>query len=523
MKPLHRLGLATGLLTGLLAPSAAILSLDGPTWIAPALAQPPSEEEKKKRQEGKQPPPRQQPPPQLKQPPPQFKQPPPQMRPPTPPPQQPRANIPPPPPARSNPPPNPAFQQPPKQFGQPPSTPPPQQGKQVVNPQFIPKGPPPPPARQGTPGAPGSPSQPGFMPKTPPTAGPPPGTPPSTGPTTTPGQPRFLPGTPPQGFTKGPGAPQGPAVVMPKRLDDVRGNRQQRIEGNRTVIVEPGNRTIIRQDNRLIIRNDPSERLRFGARDVRSHRAPGGLTETFIVRPNGSRVVTLTDPSGRVLRRYRRDPGGREINIIDNRRFYRNVAIGVGAGLLGAAIILNLPRPVVDIPRDRYIVDYDRASDDDLYEALMAPPLMPLERAYSLDEIRDNYPLRERMRSVDLDNITFDPGSFEVTPDQYRMLERIARVINRVLERRPDEVFLIEGHTDATGAAEDNLSLSDRRAEAVAQVLTETFGVPPENLVTQGYGEQYLKVDTPGPERANRRVTVRAIGPLMGKEMSGRQ
>ena len=59
---------------------------------------------------------------------------------------------------------------------------------------------------------------------------------------------------------------------------------------------------------------------------------------------------------------------------------------------------------------------------------------------------------------------------------------------------------MIEGHTDAVGNDVDNLSLSDRRAEAVAVALTEQFQVPAENLVTQGYGEQYLKVPTPGPE-----------------------
>ena len=41
--------------------------------------------------------------------------------------------------------------------------------------------------------------------------------------------------------------------------------------------------------------------------------------------------------------------------------------------------------------------------------------------------------------------------------------------------------------------------------------------MPPENLVTQGYGEQYLKVDTQGPERANRRVAVRNIKGLMAE------
>ena len=84
-----------------------------------------------------------------------------------------------------------------------------------------------------------------------------------------------------------------------------------------------------------------------------------------------------------------------------------------------------------------------------------------------------------------------------------------------MIRRNPDEVFLIEGHTDAVGGEDDNLSLSDRRAESVANILSEHYQVPPENLTTQGYGEQYLKVDTEAPERQNRRVTVRRITPLL--------
>ena len=79
-------------------------------------------------------------------------------------------------------------------------------------------------------------------------------------------------------------------------------------------------------------------------------------------------------------------------------------------------------------------------------------------------------------------------------------------------------MFLIEGHTDAVGSDVDNLSLSDRRAESVAIALTQQFGVPAENLATQGYGKQYLKIPTEGPERVNRRVTVRRITPLLTGE-----
>jgi outer membrane protein OmpA-like peptidoglycan-associated protein len=140
-----------------------------------------------------------------------------------------------------------------------------------------------------------------------------------------------------------------------------------------------------------------------------------------------------------------------------------------------------------------------------------------LSRRYSLEEVRWSHPLRERMRRVDLDDINFEFGSWEITSDQMPKLERLASVIKRVLDRQPNEVFLIEGHTDAVGSEEDNLSLSDRRAEAVATTLTQTFDVPPENLVTQGYGEQSLKVQRQEAERGNRRVSIRRITPLLSQ------
>lgn len=84
-----------------------------------------------------------------------------------------------------------------------------------------------------------------------------------------------------------------------------------------------------------------------------------------------------------------------------------------------------------------------------------------------------------------------------------------------LLATNPAETFLIEGHTDAVGSNLLNLDLSDRRAETVAIILTQVFGVPPENLATQGYGERYLKVRTQASERLNRRVTIKRITPLI--------
>jgi len=57
--------------------------------------------------------------------------------------------------------------------------------------------------------------------------------------------------------------------------------------------------------------------------------------------------------------------------------------------------------------------------------------------------------------------------------------------------------------------------LSDSRAATVARILTDFYDIPPENLVTQGYGERYLKVKTEAAERLNRRVTIKRITPLV--------
>jgi outer membrane protein OmpA-like peptidoglycan-associated protein len=305
-----------------------------------------------------------------------------------------------------------------------------------------------------------------------------------------------------------PAAPlPGPAAPPPsdnaRRIDQLRGERRETREGDRTFIREPG-RVIIQEAGRAIIRHDENERFRAMSRDVRSERR-GNETITVITRPDGFNIVTVVDENGRLIRRSRRGPDGREVIIIDNH--YQGQAAG--------GYYVDLPPPVLRIPRERYIVESEGASEADIYAALTAPPVERIERRYTLDEVRYSPRLRERMPRVDLDTITFDTGSWEIAPDQMSRLAPIAMAIKQAVGRTPGEVFLIEGHTDAVGSDVDNLSLSDRRAESVAVALTEQFQVPAENLTTQGYGEQYLKVPTQEAERRNRRVTARRITPLL--------
>ena len=291
----------------------------------------------------------------------------------------------------------------------------------------------------------------------------------------------------------------------PRRLDDFRGQRREVQEGGRTVITEPG-RIIIRDPGgQQYVRHSELDRFRYGARDIQTQTV-GGETRTVVIRPDGSEVITVIGRDGQLLRRIRRDRGGREIIIIDNS--YRDPRATGG-------FFVALPPPMIRIPYNRYIVDAEDAPPDLIYETMMAPPVERIDRRYTLDEIRYSPSVRQRMPSIDVNTINFETGSWEIPPDQAAKLQVIADGLNRAIQENPRVVFLIEGHTDAVGNDVDNLSLSDRRAESAATLLTQQFNVPAENLTSQGYGEQYLKEQTDGPSAINRRVTIRNITPLL--------
>src|ERR1700694_3922836 len=313
-----------------------------------------------------------------------------------------------------------------------------------------------------------------------------------------------IPAAPPPAQALAPIAP-GAAAPGPRRMDDFRGERRETQEGGRTVITEPGRVIVVDPSGQSFIRHNEEERFRYGARDIQTQQV-GGETRTIVVRPDGSQIITVSGRDGQLLRRIRRDDRGREIIIIDNS--YRD------PGAVGGFYV-DLPPPVISIPYDRYIVEADDAPPDVIYETMEAPPVQRIERRYSLDEIRYSPSGRALMPSIDLNSINFETGSWEIPPDQAAKLQSIADGLNRAIQRNPREVFLIEGHTDAVGSDVDNLSLSDRRAESAAQLLTQQFQVPAENLTSQGYGKQYLKEQTDGPSRINRRVTVRRITPLL--------
>ena len=102
-------------------------------------------------------------------------------------------------------------------------------------------------------------------------------------------------------------------------------------------------------------------------------------------------------------------------------------------------------------------------------------------------------------------DILFDTDSTAVRPDLRAMLGKVADN----LMNYPDSTVTVVGHTDNTGAAAYNQDLSQRRADAVANVLRDA-GVRASRLIAYGRGEsQPIATNLTAEGRAqNRRVEI---------------
>ncbi|UVK51281.1 OmpA family protein [Mesorhizobium sp. AR02] len=276
------------------------------------------------------------------------------------------------------------------------------------------------------------------------------------------------------------------------------------------VLKEIGDRVIIQLGGQTIVQSNEGSRMNRGAKDVYYEDLPQGRTRETVERDNGVQIVTIRNRYGDVIQRSRITPDGREyvLSYVDERN-YQDEGDWRDPGD-------DLPPMRLTIPRRDYILNSeDVQSPDDYYTFLDQPPVERVQRLYSIDEVKRSARVRDIARRVDLDTLNFEFGSSSISDTEVQKLEGVANAMEKLLKKNPAETFLIEGHTDAVGKPEANLALSDRRAEAVAEALTNAFGIPPENLTTQGYGEEYLKINTQAPNRENRRVAIRRITSLV--------
>ena len=112
--------------------------------------------------------------------------------------------------------------------------------------------------------------------------------------------------------------------------------------------------------------------------------------------------------------------------------------------------------------------------------------------------------------------IRFDEDAAVIRPESYRTLGRIADTLTHptLLTTK----FLIVAHAASTGRRENNLTLSQRRADVIREVLVNTFRISSKRLQAIGLGEEQL-LDAARPAAAvNQRIQIATVGSALEPE-----
>lgn len=113
-----------------------------------------------------------------------------------------------------------------------------------------------------------------------------------------------------------------------------------------------------------------------------------------------------------------------------------------------------------------------------------------------------------KIDTIDL-GINFASGSAVIEQKYEDNIKKVAQLH----QQNKDFVILIEGHTDSTGSASKNKSLSKERADAVAKILIEKFETPADDVLTAGFGADrpIASNDTAEGRKKNRRMVAHLV------------
>ena len=109
----------------------------------------------------------------------------------------------------------------------------------------------------------------------------------------------------------------------------------------------------------------------------------------------------------------------------------------------------------------------------------------------------------EKAVTIDLE-VLFETDKAMVNPEYYAELAELAEFMMQY----PNTMTTIEGHTDSRGSDSYNQALSQRRVDAVREVLITRFQIAAERLKAIGYGELKPRASNDSEEgrQLNRRV-----------------
>lgn len=105
-----------------------------------------------------------------------------------------------------------------------------------------------------------------------------------------------------------------------------------------------------------------------------------------------------------------------------------------------------------------------------------------------------------------LGGLSFDIGSSKLKDEHIPLLQKVQKVIQMF----PASEIMVEGHTDASGEASSNVTLSEKRAYEVMQYLRQAMLIPANQIQSIGYGadKPIASNQTKEGRAKNRRIDV---------------
>lgn len=127
----------------------------------------------------------------------------------------------------------------------------------------------------------------------------------------------------------------------------------------------------------------------------------------------------------------------------------------------------------------------------------------PMAVIVPIPEVLPVVPVLAEKVTIELE-VLFETDKSVVRPEYYSKISEVASFMSQY----QNTIVTIEGHTDSRASEYYNQALSQRRVDAVKEVLITQFGIDPERLNAIGYGESQPRAtnDTAAGRQLNRRV-----------------
>ncbi|MBU1284764.1 MAG: OmpA family protein [Gammaproteobacteria bacterium] len=127
------------------------------------------------------------------------------------------------------------------------------------------------------------------------------------------------------------------------------------------------------------------------------------------------------------------------------------------------------------------------------------------EQVVMVEEVVEEVVVAEPAEAVRVElDVKFDFDKSQVKPESYGDIKNLADFLTQY----PQTTTVVEGHTDSVGSDAYNQTLSERRANAVRDVLVNQYGVGSDRVSAAGYGESRPVADNASADgrAVNRRV-----------------